>query len=106
MERRIERSLLDLQDVIRAVLDPPRDPIAMARRPREGFEDHEVEGALQEIDGGIHALSAERWRRAKRNYPRTPRYIHRSPRVIKTSAFQRLPFVARRAPSVLSAGSL
>src|SRR5690349_7173433 len=79
VERGIERALFHLQDVARAVLDPARDAVAMARRPGERFEDHQVERALQEIHAFVHSSSAS----CGSAYPRTPRYIHRSPRVSK-----------------------
>jgi hypothetical protein len=51
MESRIERALLDLQDVARQLLDPFREGPAMLRLELQRFQNEEVERPLNEVDG-------------------------------------------------------
>src|SRR5215471_128633 len=54
---RVERTLVDLEDVLRKLLDPLRDPPAVHRFGGEGLEDQNVESALEKLGFGRHALS-------------------------------------------------
>lgn len=47
VQRRIERTLIDLQDVFRNLLDAFGDRPAMQRTGLQGPEDQEIESALQ-----------------------------------------------------------
>src|SRR4051812_52258 len=49
VERRIERSLIDLEHAARELLDALADSPAVHRFERDGFEDEEVEGPLQDV---------------------------------------------------------
>ena len=49
MECRIERPLIDAQDVLRDLLDAQRDSPAVHRLERQGLQDEHVERSLQEI---------------------------------------------------------
>jgi hypothetical protein len=60
VESRIEGALLHAERVLGGVVDPARHGVAMARSPREGLEDQQVEGALQQIErvvGHVFPLS-------------------------------------------------
>ena len=46
----IERALLHLKDIAGELPDPPRDRPAMLRFELEGFQDQQVERALDEVD--------------------------------------------------------
>src|SRR5438094_878315 len=49
-ERRVHRSLVELQHVFAHLLDAPRDPVAVLRAQRlERLQDHEIERALQDV---------------------------------------------------------
>ena len=49
-ERCVDRPLVELEDVLADLLDPPRDPVAVQRAHRiEGLQHHEVEGALEDV---------------------------------------------------------
>src|SRR5262245_12856915 len=50
MERRIERSLLDLQHVLGAAFDGLGDRVAVRRPGSKSPQDQQVEGALQELE--------------------------------------------------------
>jgi len=54
LQRRVQRSLLDLEDVIRELTDPLRDRPAVQRLERDGLEDQQIDGALNEIGGLPH----------------------------------------------------
>ena len=55
IQRGIERALLDLQAVLRDLLDAEQDAVAVQRPQRDGLEDEEVEGALQQLCRVAHA---------------------------------------------------
>jgi len=57
MERGIERSLVDFQDAAGDLLDPLADPPAVHGLERDGFEDQEIEGPLEDVGIGLHGLS-------------------------------------------------
>src|SRR5262249_13758824 len=49
-EGRINRALIETQQVVRHLLDPPRDPIAVRGAQRvERLQHHDVEGSLHHI---------------------------------------------------------
>ena len=50
MERRIERSVLDLQHVVGGALDVLGDVVAVGGPEAEGPQDQHVERALQQVD--------------------------------------------------------
>jgi hypothetical protein len=50
LQRRIERAVIHEQHVLRLLLDVAGDRLAVARSPDEGFQDQQVERALQERD--------------------------------------------------------
>src|SRR6185436_12999707 len=50
----VERSLLDLKDFFRELPDPLRDRPAVQRLERDGLQDQQVDGALNEIGGLPH----------------------------------------------------
>ena len=50
MQRGIERPLLHLQHVVGRLLDGLRDRVAVRGAGEEGFENQEVERALQQLD--------------------------------------------------------
>jgi protein involved in polysaccharide export with SLBB domain len=50
VQRRIQRTLLDLQRVAGQLLDTQQDSVAVQRSERDGLQDEEVERALQEFD--------------------------------------------------------
>jgi hypothetical protein len=56
MERRIKRSLLDLQGLARHLLNPLRKGIAVNGTKRNNPHDEEIEGTLREIESvfGLH----------------------------------------------------
>ena len=49
MQRRIERALLDLDDVVRELLQAVGDAVAMERPERDDFQDEQVERALRQV---------------------------------------------------------
>ena len=49
MERRVKRALVDLEDVLRELLDALGDAPAVHRARGKGLQDQDVEGSLQEI---------------------------------------------------------
>src|SRR5262245_48348884 len=49
VKSRIERSLLDLQDIFRDLLQPLRNGVAVERRERHHLQDQHVERALEKI---------------------------------------------------------
>ena len=51
VEGGLERALSDFQRVARELLDALADAPAMHRGEREGFQDEEVEGSLEDIGG-------------------------------------------------------
>src|SRR5262249_38292947 len=51
----VERPGVDLQDVARARLDGLGDAVAVLRPPAEGFEDQEIERALEQLDAVLVA---------------------------------------------------
>src|SRR5437867_6800739 len=58
MECGVERTLIDLEHVPRELLDPLRDAPAVHRLERDGFEDEEVEGPLEDVRGWeAHGIS-------------------------------------------------
>ena len=51
-ESRIDGALVEIQGVLRDLLEPVGDAIGMLRaHSSKGAEDHEVESALQDLDG-------------------------------------------------------
>src|SRR4029450_12333572 len=54
LQRRVQRSLLDLEDVTGKLTDSLRDRPAVERFERDGLEDQEIDGALNEIGGLPH----------------------------------------------------
>jgi hypothetical protein len=50
LQRRVERALLNQQNVVRQLADAARDRPAVQRLERERFENQEVERALDEVD--------------------------------------------------------
>ena len=50
MERRIERTGFDLEQILRRPLNVLGDGVAVRGAEEQGAEDQEIEGALQEID--------------------------------------------------------
>src|SRR5580700_942655 len=60
IERGVERTLLDLQDVARGLLDALGNAPAVHGLERECFENQKSEGALQDFDGRAHGLSPRR----------------------------------------------
>ena len=57
MQRRVERSLTDVEHVIGELLDPPRDGIAVRGPPGERLEHQQVEGALEQVERRTGHLS-------------------------------------------------
>ncbi len=55
IQRGIERALLNLQAVLRDLLNAEQDAVAVQRPQRDGLEDEEVEGALQQLGRVAHA---------------------------------------------------
>ena len=55
VERGIEGALLNLQSVAGDLLDAEEHAIAVERAERDGFQDQEVECALQQFGGIAHA---------------------------------------------------
>ena len=53
MERRVERALIDLQDVLRDLLDALRDRPAVQRVGLQRPEDEQVERARQKVGNGV-----------------------------------------------------
>src|SRR5262245_62169397 len=49
LQRRIERTLLHLQDLVRELSNPLRDRPAMQRFERDRLEDEKVDGALDQV---------------------------------------------------------
>ena len=49
MQGRIERSVFDLQYVVRASLDGVRDGMAVGGAEEEGLQDEKVQGSLQQL---------------------------------------------------------
>src|SRR5688572_26061092 len=49
MERRIERALLDLEDVVGDLPDPARYAVAVSRSPGQCFQDHQVQRSVHQI---------------------------------------------------------
>ena len=60
IERRVERTLLDLQDVARDLLDALGDAPAVHGFERQSFQDQKIERALQDFDPWTHGLSPRR----------------------------------------------
>src|ERR1041384_4272997 len=54
MERRVERSLIDLEHAARDLLDALADAPAVHGLEGRGLEDEEVEGALKDVGVGMH----------------------------------------------------
>lgn len=50
MQRRIQRSLLDLENLAGDLPDPFRDPPAMLRLEVKGLENQQVQSALRKVD--------------------------------------------------------
>src|SRR5580692_7716691 len=50
VQRWIERTGVDLQDVSRICADRLADPVAVLRPPPQGFEDEQIERSLQQLD--------------------------------------------------------
>src|SRR6266852_6390145 len=50
LERRVERAVLDLENVLRGLLDELGDAVAMHRPPAKRAQDEQVQGSLQEIE--------------------------------------------------------
>ena len=50
MQRRIQRSLLDLENLVGDLSDPFRDPPAMLRLEVDGLENQQVQSALRKVD--------------------------------------------------------
>src|SRR5438552_11158850 len=49
-KRRIDRALIEAQQVVRHLFNPSRDPIAVGRAKRvECFQHHDVEGSLHHL---------------------------------------------------------
>src|SRR5215212_2297555 len=49
-QRRIERSLIQAEELVRDLLQPLRDPVAVLRSERvERFQDHQVQRPLQHV---------------------------------------------------------
>jgi hypothetical protein len=49
VERRVQRPVLDLQDVVGCALDVSRDFVTMGRTEQQRPENEHVEGALQQL---------------------------------------------------------
>jgi hypothetical protein len=57
-ERRINGALVEIQGVVRDLLEPVGDGISMVRtHAGKGAEDHEVESAMQDLDGHFPHLA-------------------------------------------------
>ena len=54
MQRRVERSLGDLDHVAGNLLQALRDGIAVHRAKRDNFQDQQVQGALGQIGFRVH----------------------------------------------------
>jgi hypothetical protein len=54
MERWVERAFFDLQSLVGNPANPAGDLEAMHRTPGQRFENEDVEGALEEVDGMRH----------------------------------------------------
>ena len=57
IERGVQGSLLNLQCVARDLLDAQEDAVAMLRTQRDGFENQEVQRALQEFGRRGHEVA-------------------------------------------------
>src|SRR5262249_30051660 len=61
VQRRVERALLDAEQLARVLPDALDDAVAVERPGRERLEDEEVEGALEEVGlaGHLETLGAD-----------------------------------------------
>ena len=63
MQRRIERALLDLQDVVGVEFDGLGDGVAVGRSQQQGAQNQQVQSALQELDAFFFFFGRHsRWR--------------------------------------------
>ena len=53
VERRVQRSFLDLQDVVGDLLEPARNGVAVHGAPAQRLENENVERALEQVDCGF-----------------------------------------------------
>lgn len=59
MQRRIKRAVLDLQNLLRGLLDDMRDSVSVSRAQQDGLENKDVERPLKEISSFV--ISAFTW---------------------------------------------
>src|SRR4029453_11031704 len=82
VQSRIERSLFDLQHLVRQLVDTQRDAISMVRAGAEALENQQVERALEQVDlSHSHAVElSPRWSEEQRRgcSPRPSRGVGRS----------------------------
>jgi hypothetical protein len=57
IERRVQRALLNLEAILRNLLNAQKDAVSMQRAERDRLEDQHVQRALQQIDLFCHRLS-------------------------------------------------
>src|SRR6185437_294909 len=59
VERRVERAVFDLQCTSRALFNPTQRRQSVHRAPRESAEDHQIEGAADDVELGRCAHDGE-----------------------------------------------
>src|SRR6202162_3048328 len=57
VERRVQRPLVDLEDILGELLDPLGDPPSVHRRCPQRLQDENVESPLEEVGSGRHRVS-------------------------------------------------
>src|SRR5262245_37341289 len=57
LQGRIQRALLQLEDIVRQLLDPLGDGPSVQRLQRNGLEYQEIHGALHEVDRLAHSVT-------------------------------------------------
>src|SRR5207245_1424720 len=57
IQRRIQRALLNLQAILRNLLDAQEDAVTMQRPEGNGLEDQHVQSALQKVELLVHGSS-------------------------------------------------